>query len=339
MFRSLLLLASLLAAPACGLFRSEPELPTLEQVQEARAEQEPQWQRLRAAYETLLRDPIRGWEEVEAMAAAAPGDARLAALIQDLRVEQQGEEAVRAEARSRYEQDPSAMNAWLLARRTPEKPARLALVEETLAQQPGHQQAQVMRLALLAHAGDPKILQELIVLLRRHPGLAEGWRLLAEFAPLYARPELAMRAAETEPWSPYANPRTSALLLAEALLAGGQHERALAALAALPADDDGAAIVRAGAHAAAGRPERARDILLAVIARDPGNAVAHFDLGLLFRDYLPDPARARHHLEQYLAQADLPGEQELLRRTQAEFWLMQYRSQAAPPAGGASPSP
>jgi len=322
---SLLLACACAVFPACGLFRSAPELPSLDQVRIAREEQDPQWQRLRAAYDALLLDPLRGWAEVEEMASRAPGDARLAAMIQDLRVEQQGEEAVRAQAQSRYEEDPSAMNAWLLARRTVEKPRRLELVEQALELQPGHQQAQVMRLALRARAGDLEVLDELIRLLRRHPGLAEGWRLLGEFAPLYARPDLALRAAETEPWSPYASQRTSTIALAEALLAGGKPEQALQALSELEVDDDAVAVVRAAAHAAAGRPERAQAILSQVIARDPGNAIAHFNLGLLYRDYLPDAALAEQHLQAYLDQSDLPTEQELLRRMQAEYWLMQYR--------------
>lgn len=333
MRRTLLLLP--LALTACGLFRSSPELPSLEEVRAARAEQEPQWQRLRAAYEALLLDPVRGWEQAEAMVAAAPGDARLAALIQDLRVEQQGEESVRAQARARYAEDPSPMNAYLLARRTPERARRLALVEEVLAQQPGHQQAQVMRLSLLAHAGEPAVLDDLIRLLRQHPGLAEGWRLLDDFAPLYARPDLALRAAETEPWSPYADPRQSTLALAEAQLAAGLPDAALATLAALPQEDDGADVLRAAAQAAAGRPELAKSLLEAVLARDPGNAVAHFNLGLLHRDYLPDAALAERHLAAYLAEADLPGEQDLIRRTQAELWLAQLRAAAT----GAAPPP
>ena len=70
-----------------------------------------------------------------------------------------------------------------------------------------------------------------------------------------------------------------------------------------------------------------------MIARDPGNAVAHFNLGLLHRDYLPDAALAERHLQAYLDQADLPGEQDLLRRMQAEYWLMQMRGfpEAQPP--------
>lgn len=320
---SLLLVCASALLPSCGLFRSAPELPSLEEVRAAREEQDPQWQRLRSAYDALLLDPLLGWATVEDMAARAPGDARLAAMIQDLRVEQQGEEAVRAEVQSRYDQNPDAMNSWLLARLTRAKPRRLELVEEALAQQPGHQQAQVMRLALKAHAGDPEVLDDLIRLLRQHPGLAEGWRLLGEFAPLYARPELALRAAETEPWSPYASARTSTLALAEALLVGGAPDRALATLSELPVDDDAVAVVRAAAHAAAGRPDRAQAILTQVIARDPGNAVAHFNLGLLYRDYLPDPVLSAQHLQAYLDAVDLPLEQDLLRRMQAEYWLMQ----------------
>lgn len=334
MSRALLLTLACAALPACGLFRSAPELPSLEEVRAARAEQEPQWQRLRTAYEAVLLDPLRGWAVVEEMSARAPGDARLAALIQDLRIEQRGEDAVLAEAQARYAEEPSVMNAWLLARRTAAKPRRLELVEEVLREQPGHQQALVMKLALQAHAGEPEVLDELIRLLRRQPGLAEGWRLLGQLAPLYARPDLALRAAETEPWSPYANPRHSTLALAGALLAGGEPDRALATLSGLPADDDDAALVRAAAHAAAGRPERAQTILTQLLTRDPANAIAHFNLGLLHRDYLPDPALAERHLQAYLEQADLPTEQDLLRRMQAEYWLLQLRGfpdAAAPP--------
>lgn len=327
MSRSLLILV-LLVIPACGLFQSEAQLPTLEEVRIAREEQSAQWQRLQDAYEILLADPQRGWEAVEAMSARSPGDSRLAALIQDLRVEWQGEEAVRATALARYAEDPSAMNAWLLARRTASKLERLRLVEETLDLQPGHQPALVMQLALHAHAGDPEVLQDLIRLLGRQPGLAEGWRLLGDLAPLYARPDLALRAAETEPWSPYENPRRSSLAWAGALLAAGKPEEAIHALNELPVEDDDAAVLRASAHAAAGRPERARDMLERVVARDPGHAVAHFNLGLLYRDYLPDPKLSELHLQAYLDQADLPSEKDLLRHTQAEFWLMQLRAAA-----------
>ena len=45
---SLLLACACAVFPACGLFRSAPELPSLDQVRIAREEQDPQWQRLRA---------------------------------------------------------------------------------------------------------------------------------------------------------------------------------------------------------------------------------------------------------------------------------------------------
>ncbi len=320
-----------LLAGGCGLFQSDPELPSPDAVQEARARQEGQWARLERALTWLREDPIGGWARVEDLRARFPDDARLAALIQDLRVEQQGAEAVRRVAEQRLLAAPSALNAYLAARVADTKERQAELVAQALDMDPGFELAAVLAIALEARAGESQVLERLIRLLNRYPGLAEGWRLLGELAPLYARPDLALRAERTEPWSSFDDPRRSQLEVAEAELASGAPERALELLADLPAEDADAAIVRAAAHAAAGRPVAARDLLAAVIERDPHNALAHFNLGLLFRDYLNNPQQAEIHLQRYLDTANLPEEQDVFRRIQAEFWLSQLRAAATAP--------
>lgn len=329
--RALLLLGAG-ASGGCGLFQSEPVLPSAAEVLEARTRQEGQWARLERALSWLREDPIGGWARVEDLRARFPDDVRLAALVQDLRLEQQGVEAVRRVADRRHAEEPTALNAYLAARVAVDKERQATLVAEALALDPGLEQAEVLKLALEARAGQPKTLERLIRLLRRHPGLAEGWRLLGELAALYARPDLALRAEQTEPWSSFDDPLRSRLALAAAEVAGGAPERALELLAALPAENADAAILRAAAHVAAGRPVAARDLLAAVIDRDPHHAIAHFNLGLLFRDYLNNPAQAQVHLQRYLDTADLPAEQDLFRRVQAEFWLAQFRAAASAPA-------
>ena len=95
--------------------------------------------------------------------------------------------------------------------------------------------------------------------------------------------------------------------------------------------------VSAGSAAsAARRPAEARNLLVGLIHRDPHNAIAHFNLGLLFRDYEPNPAQSAYHLRRYLETADLATEQNLFRRIQAEFWLSEYEPAGTGTASTAS---
>lgn len=310
----------------CGLFQSEPELPSLEEVNAARARQVGQWDRLERCIGWLEQDPVGGWERIEELRTRFPDDARLALLIQDLQIDANGIESVRVMASRRWAEQPTALNALLAAKVTVDRAVQAELVQQALALDSTLEQAALAQIALEARAGQPEVLERLIRLLNRYPGLAEGWRLLGELAPLYARPDLALRAEETEPWSRNESPRRSILALAEVQLASGSPERALELLQALPAEDADATIMRAAAHAAANRPAEARSLLSGLVKRDPQNAVVHFNLGLLYRDYLPNPALSAHHLQRYLDTADLPAEQDLLRRIQVEFWLSEYRS-------------
>jgi len=332
----LVLCAALTAG--CGLFRSEPELPTFEEVTAARERQAGQWDRLERCIGWLEQDPEAGWRRIEDLRARFPDDARLALLIQDLQIEANGIESVRALAERRWAETPTALNALLAAMVSTDRDFQAELIQRALELDPGLEQAALAQIALEARAGEPEVLKRLIRLLDRYPGLGEGWRLLGMLAPLYARPDLALRAEETEPWSRTEPPRRSLLSKAEALLASGTPELALAHLQALPAEDPEAIVIRAAAHAAAGRPAEARTLLSGLVKRDPQNAIVHFNLGLLYRDYLPNPALSAHHLRRYLETADQPGEQNLFRRVQAEFWLAEYeRAEAAPAAGALNP--
>lgn len=332
---SLLLALSAALTPGCGLFQSEPELPTIEEVKEARARQAGQWDRLERCIAWLEQDPDAGWQRIEDLRARFPEDARLALLIQDLQIEANGIESVRVMASRRWAETPTALNALLAAMVSTDRDLQAELIHQALELDPGLEQAALAQIALEARAGQPEVLERLIRLLDRYPGLAEGWRLLGMLAPLYARPDLALRAEETEPWSRTEPARRSQLSLAEAQLANGAPELAIAQLQALPAEDAEAIVIRAAAHAAAGRAAEARTLLSGLVKRDPQNAVVHFNLGLLYRDYLPNPALSAHHLRRYLETADLPGEQNLFRRIQAEFWLAEYERADAVPAAEA----
>jgi hypothetical protein len=321
---------------ACGLFRSEPDLPAAVEVTAARAQQAGQWARLERCIRWVQEDPIGGWARMTDLRARFPEDARLAALVQDLEIQRDGRSATREIAIRRWQERPTAIHAYLAARVEPNKEIQRDLLVQALVLDPGLEQVEVLQIALEARAGEPKALERLIRLLRRHPGLGEGWRLLAELGPLYARPDLALRAEQTEPWSSFDDPRRATLALASAELAGGAPERALEILASLGATDTDATVLRAAAHASAGRPVVARRLLEELIGRDPQHAVAHFNLGLLFRDYLDDPVHAEQSLQLFLETSDLPEEQNLFRRIQAEFWLSELRKArvaAAVPVG------
>lgn len=321
-------------AAGCGLFQSEPELPTLAEVQAARERQAGQWERLDRCIEWLRQDPVAGWQKIEELRARFPDDARLALLIQDLRIDADGIESVRALAARRWAESPTSLNALLAAKVATDRAIQAELIHQALALDSGSEQAALAQIALEARAGELEVLERLIRLLDRYPGLAEGWRLLGTLAPLYARPDLALRAEETEPWSRTEPPRHALLALAEAELANGAPENALEILKALPAEDAEAVVIRAAAHAAANRPTEARTLLYGLVNRDPQNAIAHFNLGLLFRDYLPNPQMSAHHLQRYLDTADLAAEQNLFRRIQAEFWLSEYRRAGSPADAG-----
>lgn len=317
-----ILLALLPFVAACSLFSRAADLPAAPVVTAARDEEAAEWVLLARAWEIRAAGGAGAGAELAGLAAAAPSSLRLAALLQDFAVLDAGGPAGRAElfaqALARAESTGAARDLYLAARLAPRDRA-LALLDRCLELEPALLPARVLRLGLNARAGDVRILDELLGLLAEHPGLAEGWRLLGQLAPFFARPELALRAAETEPWLVLEDPRLARLYRAECALGAGRHQESLRELEGLT--DRRAHLLRASALSELGQIDAARRILEELIAQDSRDAVAHFDLGLLALDRLERPELARAELLRVLELARDGVEIPIQRLVQAEIWL------------------
>ncbi len=318
-----------LLAAGCGLLERDPELPSLDRVRAARAAEEDQWQLLAEAWAVRASGSPEAAAELAALAQSPAGSLRLQALLQDFAVldaRTPGErQALALDAEEAALNQPSA-GRYYLAARLADRGRALELLATALELDPELVPAQVLRLGLQARAGDQQPLEELVLLLDEHPGSAEGWRLLGQLAPFHARPELAVRAAETEPWLPLEDTRLDRLYRAEASLAAGEADLALASLRGL--EDRHARLLRAAALAELGQGEAALELLQALVAERPDDAVAHFDLALLALDHLRRPALARRHLGKVLELAAAGSELPIQRLTQAELWLEQLPAAA-----------
>ncbi len=328
--RSLLLRLLPLLLPACALLGSGPQLPEAKDVSASRARNAAEWVLLGRAWKLGSR---QGPEALAPLCAAHPESLRLRALRQDFELEDAAKEPDGvAELRRRYarraERSGSAEDAYLAARIASRTEAKRWLDLALLAD-PGLVPAQVLDLGMQAHAGDSRPLDQLIQLLRDHPDSAEGWRLLARLAPLYARPELASRAAEQEPWVPEQTPRLVALLQARTALAREDPETAVAALLGL--EDRDARLLRASAYTALGRIAVAAGILDSLILEDPGDPIAHFDRGLLALDYQHEDALAARELRRFLELAREGKEAPVRRLAQARLWLERLESTSRQP--------
>ncbi|MBL7007777.1 MAG: tetratricopeptide repeat protein [Planctomycetes bacterium] len=306
----------------CGLLDREPELPSLERVHQARAAEAGDWELLVQAWRIRSESAGAAAGELQRLSANSPGSLRLAALVQDFAVlDSAGPEALgqlRLEAERQALVAPEAGRLYLAAR-IAERERALELVAMALELDPDLVPARVLQIGLQARAGDRRPLEELATLLEDHPGSAEGWRLLGQLAPFYARPELAVRAAQTEPWLSFGDPRLARLYQAEAALAAGEAELALQSLRGL--EDRRARLLRAAALAERGDPEAAWTVLQDLARQWPDDPVVHFDLALLALDHLDRPEQVRAHLERVLELAAGGAELPLQRLTQAEVWL------------------
>ncbi|HEX9794709.1 MAG TPA: hypothetical protein VGC54_12070 [Planctomycetota bacterium] len=322
------------AAPACGLLTATPDLPPPDAVAAAKLRDAVEWTELAEVVDAGLAGGAAGLPGLQARAAERPGALRLRAVVQDLEVAAEGFDAVAERYRLRHAAAPGPVNAWLAARVTGDRDPAIALLDAALAADPGLVPARVLRLGLEAKVGDASVLDDLVRLLAEHPGSAEGWRLLQKLSPLYARSDLAHRAASTEPWSPHEPVRRAVLAMAEAALADEQPRLALRHLDRLPQEDREARHFRAAAWTAAGDYELALTQLRELVADDPGDPMAHFNLGLLAVDYLHRPQLAARELRNFLdlvaAGADVP----LQRKIQAELWLSRIETASAAAAAG-----
>ncbi len=332
----LVLLASPFGLVSCGLLQRGPDLPDPAAVAAARAADAAAWRRLEEVAELAMRDPRAAFDRLRESRREDPDDLRLLALEQDLQVRRLGAEAVLEAAEARYAEAPTPRSAWLLARVEPDPDRRAELVRRALDGDPDLLPARLLDLSLRARGGGDAVVDELVRFLGEHPGSAEGWRLLGRFGHAFARPDLVVRAAELEPWSSLQDEREVRLVQARALLDADRPEEALDRLAALPADDHDAQLLRAAAHVAAGRPRAGRAALERVLERDPDDAVALYDLGVLLRDHLDDPEGAAAAFRAFLERGRVPPEHEeamVYRRVQVGYWLEVLDGKVVPPGG------
>jgi len=316
-----LLLGFLGLGPACGLFTSDPKPPPLVAVEEARLEQAADWKILRDALADYLEDGAAAFGGIREQVAAHPRLFRLAAMLQDLERREEGTAVVRRRYLGLQASQPGPVHAWLAARVAPDRATAAKLAAEAVEGDPDLIPARVLQLGIRARAGHLGSLKDLLKLLREHPGSAEGWRLLERLAPLNNRSDLALQAAQTEPWDPLEPPRRSRLLQARAALVNSQPEEALHALRDQGPGDREALLLRAAALTDLGRSLEAYDLLKGLAKSDPRDPQAHFDLGILARDYLNRPTAAVRHFRAFLALADEGVEVPLFRLIQARVWL------------------
>ncbi|MFQ5749156.1 MAG: hypothetical protein ACE5H3_06825 [Planctomycetota bacterium] len=316
-----LLVGFLGLAPACGLFTSEPKPPPLVAVEEARLEKAADWKILREALADYLENGASAIERIRAQTAAHPRLFRLAAMLQDLERREEGIAAVRQRYLALQTSQPGPVHAWLAARVAPDRETAAKLTAEALEGDPGLTPARVLQLGIQARAGHLRSLKDLLKLLREHPASAEGWRLLERLAPLNNRPDLALHAAQTEPWDPLEPPRRSRLLQARAALDNSQPGEALHFLRDQGPEDREALLLRAAALTDLGRPGEAYGLLKGLTESDPRDPQARFNLGILARDYLDRPTAAVRHFRAFLALAEEGIEVPLFRLIQARTWL------------------
>lgn len=330
--RTLLAAATLAALGGCGLLSFDPEPPTLERALRAKAADAAGWQRLGEALALYTEQGLES-TEVFLLNGQEPS-VREEILLQDLR-QQEWERAQLVEHYDRrYLASGDAVSALLLARVTEELPVRRRLLDEAKKSDP---ELLLVRVEILANepfrVGDKTVIERLVKLLDREPGLAEGWRLLRELGPRYGQPDLAVLAAELEPWCPQEDPRAAQLDQVRTCLAAGRARRALEKLDAYRLEGRAAQLLRASALAETGRAPEAWELLLAMQQQSPQDAILSFNLGLLARDYLAQPARAAVEFERFLQLMEARrarGEQvDEFRVLQAQVWLWQHQNPRA----------
>ncbi len=320
-----------LAVGGCGLLSRDATAPSAAEVAQARADEAAQWESLERAY-VLWSE--QGWTALEDYFRALPQPGvRMEVLRQDLMLIERPADEVRLTYRLRHQAGGDALSAYLYSRVAPTTALALTLIEQALRRDPGLHQAEVDRIRLEGQqVGDDEPLVRLLNLLQDDPGLAEGWRLLADIAPDYGRTDLALRAVQREPWSSFQDESRVLFANLSALLADGQAEGALLHLDRAGAQGLEAGLFRSTALADLGRAVEAWAELERLAEAHPQDARVCFNRGILARDHLHWPEVAIDELERFLLLDAASEASSYRRRLQAESWLRQLRNpQPSPP--------
>ena len=358
-----LALITLALTNSCGLL-FDPSLPDIDEVNLAKDAQSAEWELLDECYFLLQEDFEEGRSEVALIIATHSEFPRLSLLLQDFEMMPQhlAGDLVTHYANLEGEQ-LSALSALLLARVYTDRDKRLEYAELSLSRNPQFAIAKVFELGIRAEDGQADLVDELVTLLDDNPGCAEGWRLLAQLAPLYANSQYALEAALTEPWVLdensvlYRDSKTVADKAAVVkLLQVGEldevHSRLLSRLLLNIDDEVFVKLARASAYARGSNPVEALLLITEVIEIEPENHVAIFNRALLYRDYFGydaigkfsnasnlNYARCADLLPENIRQAEIEdlthfleltkkySQNNLLRRTQAEYRLLKAKKQ------------
>ena len=310
----------------CGLLTPDLRPPSTSEVVKARVLDQEEWGQLQdwvGAYQSF------GLVKVEELAGAKPLTVRQAVLLQDLRREAWMENPRRWREfyATLFEESPTALHGYLLSRATNHRGKRIQLLTTALNEDPELHQARVEWLALKPfQPGDERILDSLLVLLQKEPGLAEAWRVLEDQAVRHGRWDLAQAALKAGYWTGDKETADRELASARYLLAEGQAELVLEISRRSYLRKRDALFLAAAALAELGKGREARQKMELAQQVWPNDPWVYFNLGLLGRDYLADPELARQSLRKFLRLADVNEAQAfdkvtLGSRLQATSWL------------------
>ncbi len=313
--------------PACGLLESEVEPPSLERIEIQRAKSQSEWRLLDSAYQRYQQ---QGLQAAEQFLEQAEPTLRSEVLLQDLRLKHVDHNVLLQSYEDRFLARNDGLSAYLLSRLKRVKAERRSLLEIARTKEPEMLQARVDLLALEPfRIGNQEVLDRLIKLLKQDPGLAEGWRLLREIAPLYGRSDLACLAADLEPWSQWEDGYEACLDQVRTCLSNGQPQLALTRLEEAALTSKESLFLKASALAELERGQEAWVLLQSMSERWPLDPMVHFNLAIIARDYMGQPQLAAEELQVFLQlaeQADADATPiPYYRKVQAWTWLKEHR--------------
>ena len=317
-------LGSLLLLGGCGILASQPGLPSLSEVQQAKRADSAEWNLL-GEVENAWHE--KGREEALRLVAGSEDSPRMAALLQDLQALDGNPKEEESFWFAEFERDPGFLSAYLAARTCLDPGHRKVLAEKALEFNPASLQARVLRIGSRPfRVGEVASLQRLIALLAENPGCAEGWQLLGHLASMHGREDLALQAAMTEPWTLGTASEGNARFQARAALAAGEPEKGLRILEGWrgPLSRD-SLLLLASAYVEAGNPSESRAILEGLLESNSQDPQALFNLALLQCDHFMNQSEAAALLVEFIRIAEVQGAP-LPRILQARLWLKELQT-------------